>query len=75
MYNNNFGKSTEAEAKRELVSLQAAKLFATNNDFGCEIHIAGVKIGVSENTRILPIIEQEMEEISKFLKGQPNTWE
>jgi hypothetical protein len=57
------------------LKLQAAKLLAKNNDFACEICIAGLKIGISLNERVIPILNQEIAEINKFLRGQKNTWE
>lgn len=63
------------QALSELTQLEAVKILLGNNDLGCEIHIAGMTIGVSENSRLLPIIEAEMDEITKYLNGETNTWE
>ena len=63
------------EAERTLLEIEAAMILAKNNTFGCEIHISGLKIGLSDNTWILAVLKKERAEIEKFLKGEPNKWE
>lgn len=63
------------QAAAELTKLEAIKVLLGNNNLGCEIHVAGLHMGVSENSRLIPIIEAEMDEISKYLNNEPNTWE
>ena len=64
-----------AEAKVQLTKIEAAIILAKNNDLGCEIHIAGIEIGISNNNKILPVLLYEKAEIKKFLTGKPNEWE
>jgi hypothetical protein len=64
-----------ASAKVDLTQLQAMKILVTNNDLGAEIHIAGMIVGVSVNERLLPVINAEIEEIEKFLRGELNNYE
>lgn len=76
MYSEIEEKEREVrQALSELTQLEAVKVLLGNNDLGCEIHIAGMTVGVSENNRLLPIIDAEMDEINKYLNGEPNTWE
>jgi hypothetical protein len=63
------------EAKRTLLEIEAAKILATNNDFGCEIHIGTIIIGVCDNSEIVPLLDLQQKEIEKFLNGEPNKWE
>jgi len=63
------------EAKADLLQLQAAKILLTNNDFDCEIHICGMTINISENNKLIPVVNAEIIEINKYLNGEPNTWE
>lgn len=62
-------------ALAELTELEAMKVLLSNNSIACEIHIAGMVMGVSENIRMIPIIDAEMDEITKYLNGELNTWE
>jgi hypothetical protein len=64
-----------ASAFSELTQWKAIKVLIENNDLGCEIHIAGMHLGVVDNSKLLPIINQNITEIKKYLKGQPNLWE
>lgn len=63
------------EAEKTLSIIDAAMLLAKNNTFGCEIHISGLVVGLSDNSWIIPILKKERGEIDKFLKGEPNKWE
>jgi len=62
-------------AKVEITRLKAMKVLASNNDLACEICVAGMRVGLSRNTGILPILNAEIKEIQKFLDGKPNNWE
>lgn len=73
MYNQR--EQDELQAKVELTQLQAMKVMITNNDIGAEINVGGLKVGVSMNERLLPVIEAEINEINLFLDGKPNNWE
>lgn len=61
-------------AQAEITKLEAAGLLATNNTLAAEIHIAGIVVGVSVNSRLLPVLEAEIEEIKKFLAGERNNY-
>lgn len=58
-----------------LTQWKAVKVLIGNNTLGCEIHIAGMHLGICDNSKLLPIINQNIIEIKKFLKGQPNLYE
>ena len=76
MWSNEAEKEyNRTHAKVELTKLQAAKVLITNNDLGAEINVAGVVVGISVNERLLPVIEAEIDEIEKYLAGQPNNYE
>lgn len=62
-------------AESDLIQLKAARLLASNNTLACMVKIAGVRFGLSVNDRMIPVIDAEIEEIEKFLKGEPNNWE
>lgn len=62
-------------AKSELTQAEAIKVLLKNNDLGAEIHIARMTMGTCNNKLLLPVIEFQIKEIKKFLKGQPNMWE
>ena len=63
------------EAKAELSKLEAIKVLIKNNDFGLEIHICNMVIGLCNNSKILPVINYQIIEIKKFLKREKNCWE
>ena len=73
--NTFFGKPTKTEAECELTKLKAMKILLKNNTLGCEIHIAGMIMGTCDNEWVLPIIDKQILEINKFIKGKPNLWE
>jgi len=64
-----------AEALSMLTQWKAVKVLIQNNRLGCEIHIAGMKLGVCNNSKLLPIINHNIAEINKYLKGLPNLYE
>ena len=63
------------EALSTLTQWKAARILIQNNLLGCEIHIAGMKLGVCDNSKLLPIVNQNIAEINKYLKGLPNLYE
>lgn len=64
-----------ASAKTELTKMEAVKVLLTNNDLGAQMNVAGIVVCVSVNERLLPVVEAEMEEIKKYLAGEPNNYE
>lgn len=63
------------EAVSMLTQWKAAEILISNNLLGCEIHIAGMKLGVCDNSKLLPVVKQNIAEIRAFLKGKPNLYE
>ena len=80
-YSNQLKKQLESsndlisEARKELSAIKAAIELTKCNEWGCEIRIGGVIVGVSKNEIIASVLQMEAQEIEKFLKGEPNTWE
>lgn len=64
-----------AEALSTLTQWKAVKVLIQNNTLGCEIHIAGMSLGICDNSKVLPIVQQNIAEINKYLKGLPNLYE
>ena len=64
-----------AEARATITKIDAAILLLSNNDLACEIHIAGLKIGLSNTGKIIPALKYEQKEIQKYLNGEPNEYE
>jgi hypothetical protein len=73
-FESHFKTMDKDQALCELTQLKAMKVLITNNVLGCEIHIAGMVMGVCDNSKILPILEFQEREIKKFLKGKSNMW-
>ena len=74
----NFPEDKErmiSEAKKELIEIEALMILAQCNDFGLEIHLAGMKMGLCNNKKIIPILKYQKAEIQKFLEGKENMWE
>ena len=63
------------EAKANLVEWKAVKLLIGNNDLAAEIKIAGMSVGICDNSKLLSAVEHNIEEIEKFLKDEENMWE
>lgn len=64
------------QAQKELKNLKFMLIHAKNNPaLGANISIAHRTAGVSVNSRLLPIIEAEIEEIEKYLRGEVNNYE
>ena len=74
-FEEEFRERDKASALSLLTQWKAVKVLIENNDLGCEIHIAGMHLGICDNSKLLPIINQNITEIKKFLKGQPNLYE
>jgi len=65
----------KAEAIKELAEWKALKELVKYNRFGCEIHINGIIKGLCVNKKLIPVIDHNINEIKKFLKGKKNKWE
>jgi hypothetical protein len=72
---DDWEKQQIQNAKAELTEIEAMIILASNNTLGCEINIAGLKIGLCNNKKILPILRYQKTEIEKFLQKKKNTWE
>lgn len=76
MYSEEEMKKREVRsAKAELTQIEAALVLLTNNNLACELHIAGMKIGLSDNSLAVPALEHAKAEIEKYLRGEENQWE
>jgi len=62
-------------AKAELSQFKAALILVGNNTLACEIHIAGMKVGICDNRKVIPALNCNIKQIEKFLEGKPNKWE
>lgn len=67
--------NTQDTARLDMLKLEAMKTLLTNKNFACEITVSGLKISVSNNTKVIPVIENEIKEIKKFLNNKTNTYE
>ena len=63
------------DADVELTKIKALKVLIKNNTLACTISIAGISIGLCDNSRALPLLEFQEQEIKKALNGKPNMWE
>ena len=63
------------DAKAEIVEAQAIKVLLSSNRLAAEIHIAGMAMGTCDNKWLLPVIDKQIDELNKFLQGQPNLWQ
>lgn len=68
-------ESLKVEARAGLAKVKAAIELCKNNDLCCEIKIAGLVVGVCNNSELLPALQYQKKEIEKFLKGKKNEWE
>lgn len=62
-------------ARLDMLKLEAMKTLLTNKNFACEITVSGLKISVSNNTKVISVIDNEIKEIEKFLNNKPNSYE
>jgi len=62
-------------AKTELTQLEAIKILLSNNTLAAELHISGMVMGACNNRWFFPVVEKQIKEINKFLKGEENLWE
>lgn len=62
-------------ARKELTELEAIKILLSNNILASELHISGMVMGACNNKWFLPVVEKQIKEINKFLKGEVNIWE
>jgi hypothetical protein len=67
-------KTMISQAKKELVEINALMILAQCNDFGLEISIGGLKMGLCNNKKIIPILKYQKGEIEKFIRGEANMW-
>lgn len=66
---------SKQEAKKELTELKALKILIYNNTLACTIEISGMSFGLCDNSKLLPLIEFQEQEIRKFLNSEKNMWE
>lgn len=74
-FDNRLNEYAISEAKQFLCQLKASKILLENNDFACMIKISGLEFGLCNNAKLIPIIDDNIEQVEKFLKGEPNEFE
>lgn len=62
-------------AKAEITEAEALKILLSNNTLAAEIHVAGMVMGTCDNKWLIPVVDKQIEELNKFIKGEPNLWE
>jgi hypothetical protein len=62
-------------AETELIEHKAVLTLLKSDSLACEIHIAGMRIGVINNADVVPVIKKNMKEINKYLAGLENDYE
>lgn len=76
MWSKEDEKQREIEsAKAEITQAEALKVLLSNNTLAAEINIAGMVMGACDNKWLLPVVDKQIEELNKFLNGEPNLWE
>lgn len=63
------------EAKSTLIQWKAMKILIKEDLLAAEINICGMTNGLCNIKNLGPVIDHEIREIEKFLKGKPNEWE
>jgi hypothetical protein len=64
------------QAHLELAYLRSAVTLAENsNEVACTIKIGPFDLGVCDNTKIIPVLLANINEIEKYLKGEHNMYE
>jgi len=73
---DDYRESTIKMAKREQTVLRAIKLLVkSDDDYPISLKIDGLVHHFSSSHIFLPIIDHEIQEIQKAIKGKPNKWE
>lgn len=70
-----LNKEMHDEACADLTKTNAMLELIKNNSFACEIHIAGMSIGICDNSSLKGALNKHKEEINNFLTGKKNMWE
>jgi len=63
------------EAKANILQLRILLVYLEDDEMACEVSMADVKIGLCLTKNVIPVINQEILEIEKFLRGEENEWE
>ena len=64
------------QAKKEQATLKAMKLLVkADDDCVIKLTVGGLEHSFSSSQIFLPIIDHEIQEIHKAVKGKPNRWE
>ncbi len=63
------------EAKLELAKWRAVRELIHNNKLALTISIMNIEIGVCNNLKLLTLVNYQIKQINKFLRGEPNEWE
>ena len=67
--------NTKDTARLDMLKLEGMKTLLTNKNFACEITVAGLKMSISNNTEVIPVNDNEIKEIKKFLNNKTNNYE
>lgn len=62
------------EAESDLADLKAAKILAEVEDNAIVLEVAGFKLSISDNAKVVALLDKEIQEVTKFLNGEPNHW-
>lgn len=73
--NYNHLDDCRIDAETELTELEAMKVLLSNNSLAAVIHIGQMRIGICKNDWLIPVIDNQIAEINKFLQGESNDWE
>ncbi len=63
------------ECKEQILKLKTILLYLEDNKWAVEIETKGAKVGICMNRNLIPVIEAEIKECEKFLRGEENEWE
>lgn len=62
-----------SEAKAHISMCEAMKVLAENEEFHASIKVAGVKIDICDNRSIAGLLNNEISQAKRFLKGDTNS--
>lgn len=63
------------EAKANILKLKLLLVYLEDDEMACEVSMADVNVGLCLTKNMIPVINQEILEIEKFLRGEANQWE
>lgn len=63
------------EANRSLIKTESLIRLAEDNTLACTIEIDGIRVGICDNSKVIPALQFHKDEILKFMNGKKNMWE